>query len=64
MMKHSPVKQMLSVLLSVVLALSCAAFAFAADGADLVIATAAELAAFAEAVDGGDAFAGKTVALG
>ena len=55
---------MLSVLLSVVLALSCAAFAFAADGADLVIATAAELAAFAEAVDGGDTFAGKTVALG
>ena len=55
---------MLSVLLSVALALSCAAFAFAADGADLVIATAAELAAFAEAVDGGDTFAGKTVALG
>ena len=64
MMKHSPVKQMLSVLLSVVLALSCAAFAFAADGADLVISTAAELAAFAKAVDGGDTFAGKTVALG
>ena len=44
--------------------LSCAVFAFAADDADLVISTAAELSAFAEAVDNGDNFAGKTVALG
>jgi len=63
-MKHSHVKQILSVVLSLAMSLSCAAFAFAAEDADLVITTAAELAAFAEAVDGGDTFAGKTVALG